>query len=91
MNPARVRAWTVVLQPGDAVDYLAADWADTLLVVGSGELELECRSGQRACFAAGAVLTIATLPVRRLRNPRREPLVLHALTRGESRRPATDN
>ena len=81
MTPARVRAWTVVLQPGHALDGRAAEWADTLLVVGSGELELECCSGRRARFAAGAMLTIATLSVRRLRNPRHEPLVLHVLTR----------
>lgn len=81
MDAARVRFWTVVLQPGDALEYLAQDWADALVVVTSGELELECRSGRRASFSAGAVLTLATLPVRRLCNRRSEPLVLHAMTR----------
>lgn len=84
MGAARVRSWTVVLQPGDALDYLLEDWADTLLIVQHGELELECRSGRRATFAAGAVLTLGGLPLRRLRNACAEPLVLHATTRRRS-------
>ena len=72
----RIRRWTVRLEPGGSVDYTAADWADTLVVVERGELEVECRSGQRARFAAGAVLTLAGLPVRRLHNPHPEPVVL---------------
>lgn len=85
MGVARVRSWTVVLQPGDELDYLLADWSDTLLVVHRGELELECGSGRRAAFAAGAVLTLGGLPLRRLRNACAEPLVLHAMTRQRSR------
>ncbi|MDR7170008.1 mannose-6-phosphate isomerase-like protein (cupin superfamily) [Nocardia kruczakiae] len=81
MDARRVRRWSVVLQPGDALDYVAADWADTLVVVSSGELELECRSGRRARFAAGAVLALAAVPVRRLRNTGPEPLVLSAVAR----------
>ena len=81
MPAAHLRRWTVVLPPGDALDYVSAEWADTLLVVHSGELVLECESGRRASFAAGAVLTLATVPIRRLRNTRPEPLVLHAMTR----------
>ncbi len=72
----RIRRWAVRLEPGGAIDYAAADWADALVVVERGELEVECRSGQRARFAAGAVLTLAGLPVRRLRNPNSEPVVL---------------
>lgn len=72
----RVRRWTVRIDPGAAADYTAADWADALVVVERGELEVECCSGQRARFAAGAVLTLVGLPVRRLYNPCSEPLVL---------------
>ncbi|MFF0454266.1 hypothetical protein [Nocardia africana] len=85
MNSRRVRRWSVVLQPGDALDYVAGDWADAFVVVTSGELELECRSGRRARFAAGAVLAPAAVPVRRLLNPGPQPLVLSAVTRRRHR------
>jgi mannose-6-phosphate isomerase-like protein (cupin superfamily) len=81
MPTAGVRHWTVVLQPGDALNYLAEDWVDALVVVRSGELQVQCHSGRRARFGAGAVLTMAGLPVRRLRNPGQQPLVLHAVAR----------
>ena len=78
---AGVRRRTVNLPPRGGLDCAAADWADALVVVERGELELECRSGRRARFAAGAVLTMAGLPVRSLRNPGPGPLVLSAVTR----------
>jgi hypothetical protein len=78
---ARLRRRTVILPPGDVLDFVAADWADTLVVVERGELEIECRSGRRATFAADAVLTLVELPVRCLRNRGSEPLVLSAVTR----------
>ncbi len=77
---------TLILQPGDGVDYATADWADTLVIVERGELELECASGRCARFAVGAVLTLVGLPVRRLRNPGPGPLVLAAITRRPPRR-----
>ncbi len=82
----RIRRWTVRLEPGGAIDYAAADWADALVIVERGELEVECRSGRRARFAAGAVLTLADLPVRRLHNPRPEPVVLLLAARRNPRR-----
>jgi allophanate hydrolase subunit 2 len=85
MDARRVRRWSVVLQPGAALDYVAADWADTLVVVRSGELELECRSGRRARFAAGAVLALTAVPVRRLLNTGPEALVLSAIARRHHR------
>ncbi len=81
MGAGRVWHCTVILPSGDGLDYVAADWADTLVVVERGELELACQRGRRARFAAGAVLTLAGLPVRRLRNPGPGPLVLSAATR----------
>lgn len=78
-----VRHRTLVLQPGQAVAVNPAQWADTLVIVISGELELLCRSGRRARFASGAVLTLAGLPVRSLSNPRLEPLTLCTVSRCE--------
>lgn len=76
-----LRRWTVRLDPGTAIEYAAADWEDALVVVESGELEVECCSGQCARFAAGAVLTLVALPLRSLRNPHAEPVVLSAVAR----------
>lgn len=81
MDVGRVRRRTVILQPGDGLEYVAADWADTLVIVERGQLELECPSGRHARFTAGAILTMVGLPVRRLRNPGPRPLVLSAITR----------
>jgi hypothetical protein len=85
MPGARPRRRTVRIDPGAALDYTPAHWADALVVVERGELEIECRSGQRARFAAGAVLTLVGLPVRRLLNPRPEPLVLSLVARRRRR------
>lgn len=76
---------TLILPPGEVHEVVAADWADTLLVVERGELDVECRSGRRARFAAGAVLTLAQLPVRRLHSCGPEPLALCAVTRRRDR------
>lgn len=81
MSGGRIRRWAVRIDPGRVLDFAAADWADALVVVESGALEVECCSGQRMTFAAGAVLTFAALPVRRLHNPHPEPVVLSLVAR----------
>jgi hypothetical protein len=78
-KPFRLR--TVILQPHDALDYRRADWLDTLVLVERGELEVQCRSGARASFGAGATLVLTGLGLRRLRNPGSTPLVISALSR----------
>lgn len=79
--PASFRLCTLTLLPNDAIDYRPADWADALVVVERGELEIECRAGTRARFGAGAVVMFAGLSLRRLRNASTGPLVLSALSR----------
>jgi hypothetical protein len=71
----------LVVPPDETVEIAPWYWADTLVIVLSGELELQCRTGCSARFAAGSVLTLAGLSVRAIRNPHPEPLVLQALTR----------
>jgi hypothetical protein len=80
-GPRNLRLRTLTLQPRDALDYRPGDWVDTLVVVERGELELECQSGVRAWFGQGAVLVLAELGLRRLRNSSSTPLVLSALSR----------
>lgn len=79
--PTGLSVRTVVLLPAEAAPYRSEEWADALVVVESGTLEVECRSGVRARFGAGAVLTFATVEPQRLLNPDVIPLVLSALTR----------
>lgn len=82
--PDDFRLRTLTLQPSDAVDYLPADWVDTVVIVERGSLEIECRSGRRATFPTGAVLVFDGLPLRRLRNRGATLLVVSALSRRRS-------
>jgi hypothetical protein len=81
--PANVRLRTVTLGPSATLDCDRADWADTLVIVERGELEIECRSGARARFAEGAILVFTGLRLRRLRNSGSETLMISALSRAE--------
>lgn len=80
-DTGRVRHRTLELNPGETLVVEPDDWADTLLIVLSGDLELLCCSGRRAVFATGALLTLAGLPVLTLRNPGPRPLIVHAVSR----------
>jgi hypothetical protein len=71
----------VSVPPGRARDYDEADWRDALVLVVRGEIELEARSGGRERFARGAVLSLAGLPLRALRNQGTEPAELVAVRR----------
>ena len=79
--PGRFRLRTTVLEPGEELPFRPADWDDALVVVETGELEIECGSGAVAGFREGAVLEFAGLTPRCLRNPGDGPLVLSALSR----------
>jgi hypothetical protein len=79
--PENFQLRTLILQPGDAIDCRRPDWADTLVLVERGELEIESSGGARAWFQEGAVLMFAGLALRRLGNSSGEPLVLSALSR----------
>jgi quercetin dioxygenase-like cupin family protein len=70
--------------PGKAVPYDAAAWRDALVVVLSGELELECRAGGRRRFECGDILWLEGLDVRRLGNGGAVPTVLLAISRWDN-------
>jgi hypothetical protein len=72
---------TTVLAPGDARAYDAGEWRDAIVIVGLGELELESLGGARSRFARGAVLWLARLSLRALRNPGTQPTLLIAVAR----------
>ncbi|MCO1653563.1 cupin domain-containing protein [Pseudonocardia humida] len=71
----------VTVAPGARRPYRAEEWRDALVVVESGEVQLECADGGRRAFATGAVLWLAGLGLVALRNESREPAVLVAVSR----------
>ena len=58
----------IVVAPGAERPYDEAEWKDALVVIESGKLELESRSGNRSRFDRGDVLWLIGLPLRVLRN-----------------------
>jgi hypothetical protein len=54
----------VVIAPGAARDYDAAEWRDAIVMVQRGEIEVEGRSGGRRRFGPGAVVWLDGLPLR---------------------------
>ncbi|MGH3058830.1 MAG: hypothetical protein ACRDPP_11425 [Gaiellaceae bacterium] len=79
--PPPFRLWTVALAPGRQLPFDEAAWRDALVVVEHGEIELECLDGSRERFARGDVLCLVGVPLRALRNPGREAVLLVAVSR----------
>ncbi|MGH3565948.1 MAG: hypothetical protein ACRDRH_07925 [Pseudonocardia sp.] len=71
----------VTIAPGSSRAYDDAEWLDTVAVVESGEVELECLAGDRRRFGRGAVLWLTGLGLRTLHNRGEETVVLAALSR----------
>lgn len=74
----------VEVEPGGHRIYHAAEWSDALVVVGRGEIELECLSGTTLSFRRGDLLWLTGLPLRALHNSGREPALLVAVSRSAS-------
>jgi hypothetical protein len=81
------RTTVVTLACGTTRAYDEAEWRDALVVVESGEVDLECGAGGRRRFRSGAVLWMTGLGLRALHSVGAEPAVLVAVAR---RRPAAD-
>ena len=77
----------VSVPPGGVLDYDEADWRDALVLVVRGEIQVEARGGHER-FARGAVLSLAGLPLRALRNHGAEPAELVAVRRRRAARAA---
>ena len=69
------------VEPGGARIYNEAEWRDAIVVVGSGEIELEALGGNRQRFQTGDVLCLSGLPLRSLHNRGTEPAVLVSVAR----------
>jgi hypothetical protein len=74
------RRRVVDVAPGEQLDIDTDRWRDALVVLESGEVELECAAGERSRFAAGAVLCLLP-PVCFLRNTNSDPAQLIAFSR----------
>src|SRR5262249_45603888 len=75
-GPAALGRGAVTIPPGGSWSYDEADWRDAVVLVVRGTVELEGASGRRRAFGAGAVLWLAGIPLRALRNPGDAPAVL---------------
>lgn len=71
----------VTIGVGCSRPYDSAEWRDALVVVESGEIDLECRAGGRRRFRRADVVWLTGLPLRALRNGGTEPAVLLAMSR----------
>ena len=71
----------ITLAPGTSRPFNEADWADALVVLKCGELELEALSSCRVRLQPGAIFWLAGLPLRCLHNVGRDPAVLVAISR----------
>jgi hypothetical protein len=71
----------VSVAPGGARAYDAEEWRDALVVVESGEIDLEGLTGSRARFRRGDILWLVGLPLRGLSNRGTGPAVMAAYTR----------
>ncbi|HMJ32637.1 MAG TPA: pyridoxamine 5'-phosphate oxidase family protein [Baekduia sp.] len=87
--PAAFQSRTVTIPAGASRAYVEAEWHDAIVVLESGELEVECVRGGRRRFERGAVMCFVGLALRTLYNLGPETAVLVAVSRRPGA-PATD-
>jgi hypothetical protein len=85
-EPPGFEVRAVAVDPGGHRIYNEREWRDAIVVVASGEIELESMNGVRHSFARGDTLWLCELPLRALHNRGTESVVLVTV----SRRPADD-
>ena len=71
----------VGVEPGGHRIYNEAEWGDAIVVVASGEIDLECVGGARRQFVCGDLLWLADLPLRAIHNRGQDPVLLLAVSR----------
>lgn len=83
----RFRRRVVTIVPGETLPFVEADWADTLVVIERGDVDLCCSRGGRRRFGASAILVLTGLSLVSLHNPGVEDAVLVSLSRAHPPRP----
>ena len=71
----------ITVAPGTSRAFGAADWSDALVVLESGEVDLESLTGCHERLQPGAIFWLAGLPLRCLHNTGGSPAVLVAVSR----------
>ncbi len=77
----RFRSRTIRIEPGDARPFDESEWHDSLVIVRSGELDLEAAGGGRLTCVGGDILWLSGLPLLRLVNSGDEPVVITTVRR----------
>jgi hypothetical protein len=81
--PPGFTARMVTIPPGEALAYRPRDWDDALVLVEHGMIDLEPARGGSRRFHRGAMLCLAGIRLRAVRNPGPAAAVLMAITRRE--------
>lgn len=81
------RARVVTIAAGGLLPYVESDWRDALVVVETGEVQLECREGGRRRFGSGDVLWLTGLGLVAVRNHGEVEAVLVAVSRRQAPEP----
>jgi hypothetical protein len=77
----RFTVTAVTLPPGSERAFREGEWRDALVLLAGGEIELESRGGGFLRLRRGAVLWLARLSLRTLRNPGAAAATLLAVSR----------
>lgn len=75
------RRSTVRIEPGACRPYRPAEWVDCLVVIQTGEVDLETTSGVRHTCRAGDVVWLVGLSLRCLSNRGPAPVVITTVRR----------
>ena len=60
--------WAVRIGPGEERPVVPDEWADALVVIRSGELDVQCEEGSHRTFHRGDMLALHWLRARNLAN-----------------------
>ena len=73
--------WAVEIGPGEERPVAPGEWADALVVIRSGELDVQCEEGAHRVFHRGDMLALGWLRARNLANLGGEHVELVAVRR----------
>ena len=73
--------WAVEIGPGEEHPVASGEWADALVVVKAGELDVQCEEGSHQTFHRGDMLALHWLRARNLANLGGERVKLLAVRR----------
>jgi hypothetical protein len=73
--------WRMVVPAGTERPTRPDDWADALVIVEHGAIEVVCRDGARQTFGTGSLLALSWVTVECLRNPGPFDTVIAAVRR----------